>query len=336
MLDVLTRKKCGTRIRLNNIVIPIKNEFNQFKKAYTEFLNTDVALLDVILKYVKNQDGKKIRPILLLLSGGLCGSIKEFHIKAAVSVEVIHAASLVHDDIIDKASERRGVPTVNHLWDNRLSVLVGDYLLSRSLDNAVEMNNLEILKIMSNVAICMSQGEILQIESSRDFVLDEDKYLKIVTFKTAALFSACSEISALLSQADERKRIGLRKFGESLGIAFQIKDDLFEFNGKKKLTGKPKGVDIENNSITLPLLYSLNNTVKEEREHILQLIKKGADKNDVKEIVSFVKKSGGIDYANERALKYAAAAKEYLSCFDDSEYKNALLKFVDFTVNREK
>lgn len=333
MNDLNTKNR---KYNLDASILPIRKEFNRFKAKYKRFLNADIALLDVILKYVKNQDSKKIRPILLLLSGGLCGSITNEHIKAAISIEVMHAASLVHDDIIDKASERRGVPTVNHLWDNKLSVLVGDYLLSRSLDNTVKMNSIEILKIISNVATKMSQGEILQIEAGRDLVIEEHNYLKIIQSKTSALFSACCEIGGVLNNVDDKKRSTLKKFGESLGIGFQIRDDLFEYNGKKKLIGKPKGVDIENGSITLPLLYALNNSRQKERQRIMRILKKGAENEEVKEIISFVKKSGGIEYADERALSYAAKAKKHLNIFDDSEYKEALLNFIDFTVTREK
>ena len=282
MLNVRTVKKRENYYNLESIIEPIERDFLRFKDIYKIFLNTDVKLLNIILRYITNQDGKKIRPILLLLSGGLCGGINELNIKAAVTVEILHTASLIHDDVVDNAGERRGVPTVNNLWKNQLSVLVGDYLFSSVLKNAVEMDNSEILKILSEITLRMPKGEILQIESSREFVVDEEKYFNIISNKTAGLFSACCEISAVIGNVNLNKRIALKKFGEYLGIAFQIKDDLFEFNGERKIIGKPKGVDIKNNSITLPLIYSLNNCDKKDRGNIIGLLRKGAKKNDIK------------------------------------------------------
>jgi len=336
MLNVRSEKKRENYYNLESIIEPIERDFLRFKDIYKIFLHTDIKLLNIILRYITNQDGKKIRPILLLLSGGLCGGINELNFKAAVTVEILHTASLIHDDVVDNAGERRGVPTVNNLWKNQLSVLVGDYLLSNVLKNAVEMDNSEILKILSEITLRMPKGEILQIESSREFVVDEDIYFNIISNKTAGLFSACCEISAVIANVDLNKRIALKKFGEYLGIAFQIKDDLFEFNGERKIIGKPKGVDIKNNSITLPLIYSLNNCDKKDRENIIGLLRKGAKKNDIKKIISFTEKLGGIEYANKNALRYANLAKNNLNLFNDSVYKESLLKFVDFAIYREK
>ena len=336
MLNVRSMKKKENYSDLESIIEPIEKDFLCFKDSYKVFLNTDIKLLNKILKYITNQDGKKIRPMLLLLSSGLCGNINDLNIKAAVTVEILHTASLIHDDVVDSAEERRGVPTVNSLWKNQLSVLVGDYLFSNVLKNATEMDNFEILKILSEITLRMTKGEIMQIESSREFVTDEEKYFKIISDKTAALFSACCEISAVLANVDVIKRIALKKFGEYLGIAFQIKDDLFEFNGERKIIGKPKGVDIKNNSITLPLIYSLNNCDKKDRKNIIDILRKGAKKDDIKKIVSFAEKFGGIEYANKKALRFANLAKNNLNLFNDSIYKKSLLKFVDFTIYREK
>ncbi|MFC1563025.1 polyprenyl synthetase family protein [candidate division KSB1 bacterium] len=321
---------------LRLIIEPIEDDFCRFKDNFKIFVRSDVELLNFILKYITDQDGKKIRPILLLLSSGLCGDINEINIKSAAIVEILHTASLIHDDIIDHADERRGLPTINNLWKNQLSVLVGDYLFSRVFRKAAELDNLEIMKILSIISIRMTTGEILQIESSEKFIIDEEKYFRIISDKTASLFSACCEISAVIARIGTARRNALKQFGEYLGIAFQVKDDLFEYNGEKKKTGKPKGVDIKNNSITLPLIYSLNNCDKKERQNIISSLKKGVGKEEIKNIISFVKRCGGIEYANEKALYYAELAKSNLSLFDDSPYKKSLLKFVDFAVNREK
>ncbi len=336
MSNARNAKKREDHYDLKSVIGPIEEEFQIFKDNFKIFVKSDIKLLNIILKYIINQDGKKIRPILLLLSSGICGSINDFNIKSAVIVEILHTASLIHDDIIDGADKRRGLPTVNNLWKNRLSVLVGDYLFSGVFKNALEMENLEILKIISRISSSMTTGEILQIESSRAFIIDEEKYFRIISNKTAAFFSACCEISAAIAKVDIDKRNALKKFGEYLGIAFQIRDDLFEYNGEKEKIGKPKGVDIKNNSITLPLIYSLDNCDKKERESIINIIKKGVKKADIKRIISFVEKSGGIEYTNEKALQYANLAKEKLNIFDESPYKKSLLNFVDFAVNREK
>lgn len=336
MLQVRTLKKIEDNYDLDSIVEPIRDDFNRFKENYKLFLQTDIGLLNKILKYIKNQDGKRIRPILLLLSGGLCGKINDNHIKSAVIIEILHTASLIHDDIVDNANERRGVPTINHLWNNQLSVLVGDFLLSVVLKNVNEMNDYEILKILSNITNRMAKGEILQIESNSRFLVNEEKYLRIIADKTAGLFSACCEISAVISKVNLKKRNAMKRFGEYLGIAFQIKDDLFEFSGKRKKIGKPKGVDIKNNSITLPLIYSLNMCSRKERKKIIEILQNGVEKKDIKEIISFTEKSGGVAYANGKARQYAELAKSNLKIFTDSSYKESLLKFVDFAINREK
>lgn len=336
MLQVRTLKKIENNYNLEEIVEPIKGDFQRFKENYKSFLQTDIKLLNIILKYIKSQDGKRIRPILLLLSGGLCGKINNNHIKSAVIIEILHTASLIHDDIVDNADERRGVPTINSIWNNQLSVLVGDFLLSIVLKNAIEMNNYEILKIISNISNRMAKGEILQIESIRKFFTNEEKYLRIIADKTGSLFSACCEISAIISDVDFKKRNAMKIFGEYLGIAFQIKDDLFEFSGKRKKIGKPKGVDIKNNSITLPLIYSLNICDNKERKKITEKLRNEVGKKDIKEIISFTEKSGGVAYANEKAQQYAELAKDNLKIFEDSSYKESLLKFVDFAINRER
>ncbi len=336
MLQVRLLKKMGNDYNLDSLIEPIKDDFHRFKENYKLFLQTDIELLNIILKYIKNQDGKRIRPILLLLSGGLCGKINDNHIKSAVIIEILHTASLIHDDIVDNANERRGVPTINSIWNNQLSVLVGDFLLSIVLKNVTEMNNYEILKILSNITNRMAKGEILQIESSRKFYVDEGKYLRIIADKTGALFSACCEISAVISDIELEKRNAMKRFGEYLGIAFQIKDDLFEFSGKRKKIGKPKGVDIKNNSITLPLIYSLNICDKKERKKIIEILQNDVEKKDIKEIISFTEKSGGVAYANGKAQQYADLAKNNLKIFMDSSYKESLLKFVDFAINRER
>ncbi len=329
-------KKREDSYDLKSIIAPIESDFRRFKNDFKVVIKSDIKLLNIILKYISNQDGKKIRPILLLLSSGLCGNISDKDIKSAIIVEILHTASLIHDDIVDNSDERRGAPTVKNLWKNQLSVLVGDYLFSNVFENALEMDNMEILRILSIITKRMSSGEILQIESRREFIVNEKKYFRILSDKTAALFSACCEISAVIARVDNKKRNALKKFGECLGIAFQVKDDLFEYDGEKMTIGKPKGVDIKNNSITLPLIYSLNNCDKKEKQSIINILKKGAKKADIKKIISFAEKLGGIEYANEKALQYANLAKSNLSLFEDSHYKESLLKFVDFAIHRKK
>jgi len=329
-------KKREDSYDLKLIIAPIERDFRRFKNDFKVVINSDIKLLNIILKYISNQDGKKIRPILLLLSSGLCGNISDKNIKSAVIVEILHTASLIHDDIVDNSDERRGAPTVNLNCQLFRHVSKMHYLFSKVFENALEMDNMEILKILSIITKRMSSGEILQIESRREFIIDEKKYFRIISDKTAALFSACCEISAVVARVGNKKRNALKKFGECLGIAFQVKDDLFEYDGEKMTIGKPKGVDIKNNSITLPLIYSLNNCDKKERQGIINILKKGAKKEDIQKIISFVEKLGGIEYANEKARQYANLAKSNLSLFEDSHYKESLLKFVDFAIYRKK
>jgi octaprenyl-diphosphate synthase len=287
------------------------------------------------MKYILKQKGKKIRPVLVLFSAGLSGGITARAYRGAVLVEMLHTATLVHDDVVDAAEIRRGLPSINAVWKNKVAVLIGDYLLSRGLMLAVDGNDFDFLRVVTDTVKRMSEGELLQISKTRKLDLDEETYYKIISDKTASLISTCCEIGARSVSKDEKVIESLRSFGESLGIAFQIRDDILDYTGKSKIIGKPLGGDIKEKKITLPLIYSLKNVDKKESERIIKLIKSERKKGRIKEVIDFVLSNGGIEYAESEADKYIKKAKDSISSFPENDYKTSLNSLVDFVVNRK-
>ena len=323
-----------TNKSLSEINHTIENELKEFNKLFSQALKSKVALLELITRYLHKQKGKKIRPLLVLLSSNICGGIQERSYRGAALVEMLHTATLVHDDVVDSAETRRSFPSINAVWKNKIAVLMGDYLLSRGLMLAVDGNDFDFLRVITNTVKRMSEGELLQINKTRKLNIDEETYFRIISDKTASLLSTCCEIGARASTEEMEKISAMRDFGENLGIAFQIRDDILDYIGTKKIFGKPLGGDIKEKKITLPLIYALKQSPKEENSKIIKLIKNGAKKPDIDEVISFVKKYDGINYADKVAAEYTNRALNSLKIFDESESRNALESLVSFVVER--
>ncbi len=321
---------------LNDIQKPVKKELNQFNKLFKEALKSEIGIVDLVTKYILKQKGKKIRPILVLTSAKTAGSINERTYRGANLVELLHTATLVHDDVVDSAERRRGLPSINAVWKNKVAVLMGDYLLSRGLLLSVEGNDYDFLQVITQTVKRMSEGELLQIRKSQKLDIDEKTYYRIISDKTASLFSTCCEIGAS-STTDNKKQIeAMGNYGEYLGLAFQIRDDILDYIGSAKIVGKPLGADIKDKKITLPLIHSLNSASKSERAEIIKWIKNGKKNKNIDKILDFVNKYKGIEYAESVALSYVNKAKKELEIFNQSESKEALINLLDFIIHRKK
>jgi octaprenyl-diphosphate synthase len=319
---------------LRKISIPIENELRQFKVHFREAVRSKVALIDLISKYILRQKGKKIRPILVLLSAKLCGEVTERTYIAATLVEMLHTATLIHDDVVDDAKTRRGLASINAVWKNKIAVLMGDYLLSRGLLIALENDECGFLKITSNAVKRMSEGELLQIQKNRKFDVNEDTYFKIISDKTASLINACCELGAASVSKNKEEIMMLSKFGENLGIAFQLRDDLLDYIGKKKIMGKSSGSDLKEKKFTLPLIHSLNNSSKQEAKEIINIVKNGTYSKSRAIVTDFIKEHNGIEYTINKTAEYCNNAKESIKTFESSEIKDTLIKFADFIGER--
>lgn len=320
---------------LSEINKPIKIELNNFENLFKETLKSKIGIVDLIAKYILKQKGKKIRPLLVLLSSKVAGGVTERTYRGAILVELLHTATLVHDDVVDGAEKRRGLPSINAVWKNKVAVLMGDYLLSKGLLVAVENDDFDFLKIVTKTVKRMSEGELLQIKKTHKLDIDEETYFKIISDKTASLISTCCEIGATSVSSNFEYQSALKNFGEFLGSAFQIRDDILDYIGSSKIIGKPLGADIKEKKITLPLIHSLSIASKNEASSIIKLIKNDLKKSNIKEIISFVNKYKGIEYSYEVAKNFTNKAKESLSVFPESESKIALESLVDFVINRK-
>ena len=323
-------------VNLSEIKTFLKNDLDRYKKTLTGVLSSNVFLIDNITKYIVKHKGKGLRPLLVLLSAKLISTPNEKTYLVATIVELLHSATLIHDDVVDEAVVRRGFPSINAIWKNKISVLMGDYLLAKSLISATETGDIEIMAILADTAKRLSKGELLQIEKSRKLNITQDEYFKMISDKTAALISACCELGAMTVSTRSEDRTQLRQFGENLGIAFQIKDDLLDFQGDQIILGKPVGADLKEKKITLPLILSLENSPEREKKFILKLIKKGVTQKDINKIYQFIQNYGGLQSAREYALLYAEKAKEALDTVQDESAKEKALNFVDYVINRKK
>jgi len=323
-------------VNIEEIFAPVKNELEQFEIKFNNALHSDVPLADQVVRYISKRRGKRLRPVLVFLSGKLHGEVTPKTMNASIVIELLHTATLVHDDVVDNSDLRRGSPTVNNLWDNKISVLVGDLLFSRTLTAMLELYDLEALAILSDAAKLVTEGELLQIELDHDFEMDEGTYFDLISKKTAALFEASCELGALSIKNDSESRLRMKKFGKNLGIAFQIKDDLLDYIGSSTKIGKPTGNDIRENKVTLPLIYALANAKASDRQRILDIMDQ-EDRNDeeINQIINFVKERGGVDYSFAIAKSYAEKAQNILNAYPESEIRTTLKNLVDFAVNRE-
>ena len=321
---------------LKKITVPIKNEMELFEKKFKESVSSDVAIVDKIMHYIIKRKGKQIRPIFVFLSAKLFGKISKSCYTAASLIELLHTATLIHDDVVDESNLRRGVFSINAVWKNKIAVLVGDFLLSKGLLLSVKNKEYKMLEIMSNAVEKMSEGELLQMEKSRKLNVSEADYYKIIRKKTATLISACCESGAVASKQCDAVREKMRLFGEYAGMAFQIKDDLFDYESNINI-GKPKGIDIKDKKLTLPIIYSLNKVSYNQKRTIINTVKKDYD-NDEKiiELYNIVKSSGGIDYSKKIMREYHDKAIDILNEFDDNDAKNSLMLLLKFIINRKK
>jgi octaprenyl-diphosphate synthase len=320
---------------LKQIQAPIASEMEEFEKKFRDFMKSKVKLLDHITNYIVRRKGKQMRPMFVFLTAGVSGEIKEATYRGAALIELLHTATLVHDDVVDDANYRRGFFSVNALWKNKIAVLVGDYLLSRGLLLSVENEDFDLLKIVSNAVREMSEGELLQIAKARKLDITEEVYYKIIRQKTASLIASCCAVGASTSGATQDLIDEMREFGEKVGMAFQIKDDLFDY-GEDEI-GKPVGIDIKEKKMTLPLIFALNKASWLDKKKIIYLIRnKNEDKKAVNEVIDFVKKSGGLEYATGVMNQYFEEALNILQKFPDSTYKTSLESLVRYTIERKK
>lgn len=312
----------------------LKEELIVFEEEFKKAVKSQVPLLDRIMRFIVNRKGKQLRPMFVMLSARLSGPVNSSTYRAASLVELLHTATLVHDDVVDESFERRGFFSTYALWKAKISVLIGDYLLAKGLLLSLDHNDFRILQLLSRAVKLMSEGELLQIEKSRSLNLSEEIYFEIIRNKTASLLASACAAGAFSTTGNEETAEKLRNFGEKVGIAFQIKDDLFDYGSED--VGKPTGNDIKEKKLTLPLIYTINNSDKATRKKLIYIIKnQNKDAGKVAEVIDIVKKSGGISYAEQKMTAYRDEALAILQEFDNPEIKMALEELVRFTTDRK-
>ena len=319
----------------SNIFSIIQDDIDKFREYYKETLTSSVKLINTVIQYISKRKGKQIRPILTLLGSRLCGEPNKNTYRSAALVEILHVATLIHDDVVDDAHLRRGIPSVNRIWKNKISLLVGDYMFSKALSNMIAINNFDALHSLSITAERLSQGEILQIERAIKKEMSEEIYFKMVSDKTASLFSTACELGAITTSEDSAKRLAMKNFGEKLGIAFQIKDDLFDILGNIENLGKPTGFDVKKNMLTLPLIHLFSKMNIKEKNIYKRKLKRYGRKNDYNSIRNMIKSNGGIQYSEDYIRRISNEAKQELEIFPESNYKQALISVLDFNIIRE-
>ncbi len=320
---------------IQDIKAPIREEMKVFEERFRHAMKSDIFLLDKVMGYIVRRKGKQVRPMFVLLMAGTCGAINEKTYRGAALIELLHTASLVHDDVVDDSNFRRGYFSINALWKNKVAVLFGDFLFSRGMLLSVENEDYDLLKIVSTAVKEMSEGELTQIEKARRLDITEEVYYEIIRRKTASLIASCCAVGASSALSNPELVEIARQFGEKVGVAFQIKDDLFDYGTAE--IGKPVGIDIKEKKMTLPLIYALNQTERPERRKIINLVKNHSHKPaKVREVIEFVKHSGGIEYTNEKMQIFLQEALEMLKHFPESEYKVSLEQLVRFTIERAK
>ena len=317
------------------IKAPIEREMQEFELKFKSSMKSTVPLLDKITNYIIKRKGKQLRPMFVFLSAKVCGEMNDSTYRAASLIELLHTATLVHDDVVDDSNERRGFFSVNALWKNKIAVLVGDFLLSRGLLLSVDNQDYHLLGIVSNAVREMSEGELLQIEKARKLDIDETVYYDIIRKKTASLVASCCSCGAASVSSDADVIEKMRAFGEDVGMAFQIKDDLFDYGDGTNI-GKPTGIDIKEKKMTLPLNYALNNASYFDKRKIIYIVKNNNNNpQKVTEVIDFVIKSGGIQYAEQKMNEYKNKALEIISTFPASDAKNSLIGLVKYTTERK-
>ncbi|MDC7994408.1 polyprenyl synthetase family protein [Altibacter sp. HG106] len=322
---------------VSQIKLPIEVEMERFEKKFSGAMSSKVSLLNKITHYVVNRKGKQMRPMFVFLIAKMTGNgeVLERTYRGASVIELIHTATLVHDDVVDDSNRRRGFFSINALWKNKIAVLVGDYLLSKGLLLSIDNDDFDLLKIISVAVREMSEGELLQIEKARKLDITEDVYFEIIRQKTATLIAACCAMGAQSVDAPAEEVEKMRLFGEKIGIAFQIKDDLFDYGTAK--IGKPTGIDIKEQKMTLPLIYALNNCSESEKRWVINSVKNhNTDKKRVNEVIQFVKDAGGLDYAVQKMKSYRDEALAILQSYPESPYRASLIIMVNYVIDRNK
>jgi len=320
---------------LDKLTNSIQPEMVEFQRIFKALLHSDVKLINTVIGYISRKKGKELRPRLCLLSAKMCGDLTPLTYKAAALIEMIHVATLIHDDVVDEADLRRGWPSVNRIWKNKISILVGDFMFSKALSTMVTLRNFDALEILSTTAERLSQGEILQIEKALKKDMTEEIYYRMVGDKTASLFSASCEIGAITSDANVEQQKAMATFGEKLGMAFQIRDDLFDIMGTVDAIGKPIGFDVKKNMLTLPLIHMFETVGDNKKKSLQRKLKQHASRKDIFAIQKLIKSHGGIKYATEQMERISQEALDELNIFPDSEYKDALMAAAQFNLGRE-
>jgi len=322
---------------VEQIKTPIRQEMELFEQKFYESMSSKVALLNRITHYIVNRKGKQMRPMFVFLVAKMVsgGNVNERTYRGASVIELIHTATLVHDDVVDDSNRRRGFFSINALWKNKIAVLVGDYLLSKGLLLSIDHGDFDLLEIISVAVREMSEGELLQIEKARRLDITEEIYYEIIRQKTATLIASCCALGACSVNTSREEVENLRKFGELIGMAFQIKDDLFDYS--EGPIGKPTGIDIKEQKMTLPLIYVLNNVSAQEKKWLINSVKNhNKDKKRVRKVIAFVKEKGGLDYAEQKMREFQEQAGKILDQYPHSEYKDALETMISYVIDRKK
>ncbi len=320
--------------KLKEIQAPVKQEMNEFEFKFRQSMKSKVMLLDKIMNYIIKRKGKQMRPLFVFLTAAITGNINEATHRGAALIELLHTASLVHDDVVDNAHYRRGFFSINALWKNKIAVLVGDFLLSKGLLLSLKHDDFELLRIVSNAVQQMSEGELLQMEKARKLDITENLYFEVIKQKTASLITSCCQVGASSGGGTKEDISKMGVFGTKVGMAFQIKDDLFDY--ENVVIGKPTGIDIRERKMTLPLIYALDQSSSSEVSIIKKMIKNSEKKSaNVKKIIDFVVAKGGIDYATQKMNIFLSEAITILKTYPDSNYRNSLEQLLAFTISRK-
>jgi octaprenyl-diphosphate synthase len=318
---------------LDEIKKPIEKELDEFEVRFRESMRSKAPLLDRITHYIVTRKGKQMRPMFVFLSAKLCGEVNEGTYVAASLVEILHTATLVHDDIVDDSYKRRGFFSINALWKNKIAVLVGDFLLAKGLALSIENNQYKLLGLLSNTIKEMSEGELLQLEKARKLDIKEDIYFEIIRQKTASLIASACASGAATTTTDEAVIARVKQMGEKIGIAFQIKDDLFDYEDVE--VGKPRGIDIKERKMTLPLIYTLSKVSSSNKRKIINIVKnENTNMEKVRWVIDMVRKNGGMDYAKVKMTEYKTEAENILYSFPESDARKSIYEMIQFTINR--
>ncbi len=321
---------------IKEVTASVSQELHLFQERYKSVLHSSNSLVDKVTRYVLKQQGKQIRPLLVLLSAKVLGEVGEATYRGAIMVELLHSATLIHDDVVDGAEMRRGIPSINALWKNKISVLIGDYLLSKGLLYSLEHNDYRSLHLVSDAVRRMSEAEILQIQKTRSLDITEEDYLGVIGGKTGSLIATSCAIGAATSTVSEEHIARLKDYGEFLGLAFQIRDDLLDYTGDSKKTGKQLGIDIKDRKITLPLIHALRDSGRGEQQRIKSILKSSKQRAvRSSEVIEFVRAKGGLEYAAEVAEGFASKALGSIDPFPESDAKRSLRLLVDFVMKRQ-